>query len=136
LHENIRILKDLFPNVHWQLPKEPERARKGPQPYLNVYECGTSLCADVLVVVQPHKTLDKNARVMKALGHPFEYEFGRIQITLPKELIGLKANVRIEFPNTTKPEKWPPRGRKVLDYHQLGEPHSFSRKSQSEQAGT
>ena len=60
---------------------------------------GSRNSAVTAVVVKSHKPPGKKAGVAKTPGHPYEYEYGRIQITVPKEFIGLKANIRIEFPN-------------------------------------
>lgn len=132
---NEAILEDAYPEYPLRLPKE-QKNRKGPQQSLNVYESRTSLCADLVVVVQPHKTLDKNARAVEKLGHPFEYKYGRIQITVPRDYIGIEAKVHLEFPNASLPEERRRRGRKHFDYAQIGDHWTFGRKSQSKQAGT
>jgi hypothetical protein len=41
---------------------------------------------------------------------------GRIQITVPKELIGIKAQVHIEFPNPPEIKKGTRRRRRNLHY--------------------
>lgn len=140
---NERILEDAYPDYPLRLPKE-RKTRKGPRRSLLMFESsdGTGLCAAGVVVVRPHPTSDKKPRVVKAFGKPFEYGYGRIQITVPKELIGITANVRIKFPNvppeameralarasrgdkTKRPWRRP---RKQLDYVQTEGGH-FSKK--------
>ena len=127
---NKAILEDAYPDWPLQLPKETKR--KGPRHVQDIYKCktpeGIALCADALVVVQSQKTYDKKDRVVKALGHPFEYEFGRIQLTFPKELIGTEARVHIEFVNPPEIKAKLRRGRHVFDYHQIGNGGHFSKK--------
>jgi hypothetical protein len=81
-----------------------------------------------LVVVRSHRTPDKRARIIKAIGHPFEYEFGRIQITVPKELVGIEAKVHIEFPNAPEVKEKTRRSRYRFDYYQLQDGGHFGKK--------
>lgn len=118
LPENIEILEDRFPKINWRLPKKQKGPPKGPRQSLKIYESHTKkgvTCADTVVIVRPHKVPDKKARVVKSFGHAAEYESGRLQITVPKELIGIAAKVHIEFPNAPKIKKKHRRGRKVCD---------------------
>lgn len=121
LPENIKILEDRFPKFNWQLPKKQRGPPKGPRQSLKIYESHTKkgvTCADAVVIVMSHKVPDKKARVVKSFGRATEYESGRLQITVPKELIGIAAEVHIEFPNAPKIKKKHRRGRKVCDYWQ------------------
>jgi hypothetical protein len=122
LPENISYLESEFPNFNWRLPKKQKKPSNKPRQSIDIYECqtlqGSLLCADSQIIVHSQKTSDKKARVLRAIGHPFEYEFGRIQITLPKELIGIEAKVHIEFPNAPEIKKRHRRGRQVFDYVQ------------------
>jgi hypothetical protein len=110
--ENILSLEDRYPNINWRLPKE-QKIPKGPLKWLKIWQEGTTLCADALVRVGRHKTVDKRDRVLKSFGRPEIYERGRMQITVPKELIGIEAKVHIEFPNAPEIKKRSRRGRKV-----------------------
>ena len=122
LPENIKTLEDRFPKFNFKLPKKQKGPPKGPRQSMKMYKCQTSegpgLCADAVVVVRPHKVPDKRARVVKSFGRAVEYEPGRLQITVPGELIGIKAKVHIEFPNAPEIKKKHRRGRKVCDYFQ------------------
>lgn len=110
---NILRLIERFPNINWYLP-EKQKTRKGPLKWLKRWHYeGTSLCADALVEVRRDETPDKRDRVLKSLGRPEIYEYGRIQITVPKELIGIEAKVHIEFPNAPEIKERSRRGRKV-----------------------
>jgi hypothetical protein len=122
LPENIKTLEDRFPKFNWRLPKKQKGPPKGPRQSMKMYKCQTSegpgLCADAVIVVRSHKVPDKRARVVKSFGRAVEYEPGRLQITVPGELIGIKAKVHIEFPNAPEIKKKRRRGRKVCDYWQ------------------
>lgn len=114
---NILKLTGLFPNINWYLPPKQKEYRKGPRQSLKFSEVstpeGTVLCADGVIRVSSQKSIDKRPRVVKSFGRPETYEFGRIQITVPKELIGIEAKVHIEFPNAPEIKKKSRRGRKV-----------------------
>ncbi len=70
---------------------------------------------------------------MKALGHPYDYGYGRIQITLPKELVGIEAKIHMEFPNAPDIKVRHRRGRLQFDYYQIdGGGHFSKRESQGE----
>jgi hypothetical protein len=131
--ENRRNLEDRFPNINWRLPEEQKEPSSRPRQSLDIYECqtlqGSLLCIDSQIIVQSQKTFDKRPRVLKAqpLGQPFEYEFGRIQITVPKELIGIEAQVHIEFPNAPKIKKRYRRSRKVFGHFRTGMRESWSK---------
>jgi hypothetical protein len=55
-----------------------------------------------VVVVQKHVALDKRDRVVKYFNGPFQYSYGRIQLTVPEELINTQAIVHLEIPNAPK----------------------------------
>lgn len=113
-----KILEYEFPDHPLRLPEEPKK-RKGPRQSQRIYESGTSVCIDDIVVVKRYRTLDKKPMVVKAVGSPFSYEFGRIQLTVPKEFIGIEAKVHIEFPNAPKIVKRRRRGRRQFGYFQI-----------------
>ena len=110
--ENILRLQGRFKNINWFLP-EKQKTRKGPRKSLRMWQEGTTLCADALTKVRRQPAADKRDRVLKSFGRPEIYEFGRMQITVPKELIGIEAKVHIEFPNAPEIKKRSRRGRKV-----------------------
>ena len=109
---NILRLQGRFPNINWYLP-EKQKTRKGPLKWLKTWREGTTLCADALIKVRGQPIADKRDRVLKSFGRPEIYEHGRIQITVPKELIGIEAKVHIEFPNAPEIKERSRRGRKV-----------------------
>ena len=102
LPDNISILEERFPNVKWRLPEAPKEETLNPRKSIDTYRCETSeglvLCMDMQIVVQSHKT--KSGRISrKEKRGGCEYMHGRIQITVPEELINQTAHVHVEFPN-------------------------------------
>ncbi|MGD0496744.1 MAG: hypothetical protein ABSB28_12035 [Candidatus Bathyarchaeia archaeon] len=126
--ENIRIAEDQL-GITLRRPKE-EKPRKGPRRSLDVYynRDGT-LCADAVVVVQKHAPLDKRAKVLKYYNHPFTYSYGRIQLTVPEELINTQARVHLEFPNAPEIKTKKRRGRNQLKHYHIEEGGHFGKKA-------
>lgn len=106
--DNLSILEEEIPNVNWRIPKKQKEPRKSKE-YIYKSPKGPVYCKESETVVRPLKGRIKGIR----------YEHGRVQITLPKELISLEAHVRVEVPNPPEFKKKVRRHKRALQYWQF-----------------
>jgi len=97
LHVSVWVLENLFPNVIIRRPKTPKKG--GPLKYRR---SGSTLYAYGEILVCRLATVDKRKKLIESGWGPQKHVYGRIQIPVHEELIGIKAEVRIKFPNAPK----------------------------------
>lgn len=94
LTDNLSVLEQEIPNVKWRVPKKLKEPRKS-QEYIFKGPEGPVYCKESETVICSAKGRERG----------IEYEHGRIQIILPKELINSMAYVRVQVPNPPEIKK-------------------------------